>query len=304
MNLGPMGKKRGAHAAHASAKANRVWRDVKSKLVEQAAWCSSKPQGGDEPEEAKPEGSATPVAAAMPDSQREHHVKRALTRFARNKNKPEELETLRYNLIAARIMSGMTAVDAAKRFGYANSTQISLIESGARPTPKDHQFLRQAARVYAVSTDFLLGLSPHMEFDSKVAQQHALMRHTEDLVGGLASQLATALIRFSEDEQLTAGEVERLGAAALRVDETLDRLRTRFGFDDMPGTAPHLAAVEQLIEAAEPVRRRLKKRQTLQEYVQDVRAGLLPLIPAVRERYSQAAVRAQVLGASIDSENS
>ncbi|CAG9163858.1 helix-turn-helix domain-containing protein [Cupriavidus pinatubonensis] len=302
MILEPMGKKRGAQAAHASGKTNRVWRDVKSKLVEHDAWGSPKSQGTDGPKEAEPQESVMPVASAMPDAQREQKIKAELTRFRRDMAKPEELETLRLNLIAARVLAGLTAVEAAERLGYANSTQLSLIESGGRPTPKDWQFLRLAAKVYACSVDFLLGLSPHMEFDAKVAQQHALMRRTEDLIGGIAQQLATAIAKFSEDEQLTAGECERLGAAAMRVDETMDRLRTKHGFDDAPGGAPLVAAVEALNKAAAPVRRRLKKRQTLQGYIEDVRAGRLPLIAAVRQHYNQATVRAEALGGTIDKE--
>lgn len=57
-------------------------------------------------------------------------AQQTLRRFVRDKSKPEELEKLRNNLIVARVMSGMTAVEAAERLGYANSTQLSLIESG------------------------------------------------------------------------------------------------------------------------------------------------------------------------------
>lgn len=251
-----------------------------------------------QPQDAEPQEPAP--ARLLSDTQREHLVRQTLTRFVRNKAVPEELETLRFNLIAARVLAGLTAVESAERFGYANSTQLSLIESGGRPPPRDWKFLRQAAQVYGVSVDFLLGLSPHMEFDAKVAQQHALMRRTEDLVGGVASQIATALIEFSKDQQITACDCERIEAAIVRVDETLDRLRTKHDFDNMPGTAPHLAAVDALREVAAPVRRRLRKRQALQGYIEDVRAGRLPLIPALRERYSQAAVRTEVLGGNDD----
>jgi transcriptional regulator with XRE-family HTH domain len=72
------------------------------------------------------------------------------------------METLRHNLIAARVVLGLSGVEAAKRFGFSSSTQLPLIESGQRKTPNDCEFLRLASIAYGVSTDFLLGLSPHI----------------------------------------------------------------------------------------------------------------------------------------------
>jgi hypothetical protein len=101
---------------------------------------------------------AAPASSKVPDlksdAKREQCVGQKLRRFTRNKNAPERMETLRYNLIAARVVSSLTAVEAAKRLGYANSTKLSLIETGQRKTPKDWGFLRLASiawRVHRVS---------------------------------------------------------------------------------------------------------------------------------------------------------
>lgn len=224
---------------------------------------------------------------AMSDAQRDHHIRQALKRFVRNKNKPEELENLRYNLIVARVVSGLTAVEAAERFGYSNSTQISLIESGARPTPKDHQFLRQAAKVYAVSTDFLLGLSPHMEFDARVVQQHALMRGAEGIMNGIAAGFATAMIQFTNQTAPVPEDFARVSDAAERTESALATMRERHGFDDMPGSAPLLAAIESLTRAVAPLRLKLKRYQGIDSYFNELRAGKLPAIGYLTERYSQ-----------------
>ncbi|MBB1636074.1 XRE family transcriptional regulator [Cupriavidus sp. UME77] len=240
--------------------------------------------------------------AGPSNAQREQHVKQALTRFVRKKTLPEELEALRYNLIVARVMSGMTAVEAAERFGYANSTQLSLIEAGERKTPKDWKFLAQASRVYAVSTDFLLGLSPHMDFDAKVSRQHALLRKTEAVIGAVSEAFATALIHFSEQEHLGREELDRIGGSALRLEDAMDRLRER-GFDDFPGGAPLLAAVGCVVQAAEPARRKAKQFQSIDHYLGEMRAGRMPVIPYLAERYSQETVRSELLGETVDSEN-
>jgi hypothetical protein len=224
---------------------------------------------------------------AVTDAQRDAQVRQALKRFVRNKNKPEELETLRYNLIVARVMSGMTAVEAAERFGYKNSTQISLIESGDRPTPRDHQFLRQASQVYAVSCDFLLGLSPHMEYDARVAHQHALMRGTESVLGGIAAQFATVMIQFTQQTQPVPEDFARVSAATEKVTHALTVMRERFGLDDIQGSAPLVHAAEELRKAVEPLRQKVMRYRAIDGYFDELRAGKLQPISYLTERYSQ-----------------
>jgi hypothetical protein len=224
---------------------------------------------------------------AVTDAQRDAQVRQALKRFVRNKNKPEELENLRYNLIVARVMSGMTAVEAAQRFGYKNSTQISLIESGDRPTPRDHQFLRQASEVYSVSCDFLLGLSPHMEYDGRVAHQHALMRGTESILGGIAAQFATVMIQFTQQTQPVPEDFERVATAAEKVGSAIATMRERFGLDEVLGSATLLAASEELSKAVEPLRQKVMRYRAIDSYFDEMRAGKLQPIQYLTERYSQ-----------------
>lgn len=241
---------------------------------------------------------AAPASSQVPDpksdAEREQCIGQKLKRFTRNKNAPERMETLRYNLIAARVVSGLTAVEAAKRLDYANSTQLSLIETGQRKTPTDWEFLRLASLAYGVSTDFLLGLSPHIEIDGKVAQQHALLRKTEAVMSSVAEAFATALIKFSEQEQLNRADMERISSAAVRLNEVLKRLRDR-GFDDFPGGAPLLAAVTGVIDAAEPVRHKLHQFQSIEDYLAQMRSGQVPVIPYLTERYDKKSIANEVL---------
>ncbi|WP_162600836.1 helix-turn-helix transcriptional regulator [Paraburkholderia sp. C35] len=204
----------------------------------------------------------------------------------RNKNKPEDLETLRFNLIVARVMSGMTAVEAAERFGYKNSTQISLIESGDRPTPRDHQFLRQASDVYAVSCDFLLGLSPHMEFDGRVAHQHALMRGAESILGGLAAQFATVMIQYTSQTQPVPEDFERVSTAAHEVEQALAIAR-KHGIEEVRGSSALVIAAEKLSQAVAPLRQKVMRYRAIDSYFDELRAGRLKPIEYLTERYSQ-----------------
>lgn len=235
------------------------------------------------------------ASAPLSDAQHEVQVRKALTRFVRNKSVPEEMEILRYNLIAARVISGMTAVEAAARFGYANSTQLSLIESGGRPPPRDWTFLRQAAQVYSVSLDFLLGLSPHMDLDGKVAQQHALMRGTEAILSNVAASFASTMIQYTEQTQPLSEDFQRVSDAVERAETALNVMRERYGFDDLPGGAPLMAAVDGLSKAVAPVRTKLKKFKSISGYFDDMRAGRMPVIPYLMERYSQSDLQADIL---------
>lgn len=224
--------------------------------------------------------------SVMSDLQRDVQVKQALKRFVRNRNLPEEMENLRYNLIVARVLSGMTAVEAADKFGYKNSTQISLIESGERPTPKDHRFLRQAANVYFVSCDFLLGLSPHMEYDSKVTQQHALLRGTQEIMEGIATLFTTSMIQFTHQTQPVAEDFTSVAAAVDRVESALTVLR-KHGLDGLRGSATIVHAVEGLSTAVAPIRKKVERFKAIDLYFAEVKAGTMPAIPHLIDRYRQ-----------------
>jgi transcriptional regulator with XRE-family HTH domain len=231
--------------------------------------------------------TAKETRAAMTDTQREIHVKQALTRFVRNRNLPGELEDLRYKLIQARVMQGLLAVEAAEKFGYANSSQLSQIESGERKTPNDWRFLKQAAEVYAVSVDWLLGLSPNMEPDAKVAHQYALLRGTEGVVTSLVTQLTTAMIQTANETQPVAEELDRVIAAVDDAVTRFEKFATQEGFEEIPGGAPVVAAVKRLSSGVAPLRLKLRKIKGIDAYMAQVRAGTLPAIPYLTERYSQ-----------------
>jgi transcriptional regulator with XRE-family HTH domain len=237
----------------------------------------------------KVELSPAELRASMTEVQIEATVKAALTRFKRNHSAPAELEALRYKLIRARVMQGMMAVEAAEKFGYANSSQLSQIENGERPTPRDWKFLRRAAEVYAVSTDWLLGLSPDMEMDARAGHHFALLRGTEEIVQRLSLAMTTAMLHTARETQPLIEEVERALAA---MDEAAARYATfalRNDFEDLPGGAPVNAAHERLKQAAQPLRAKLAKYRGIQSYMTEVTSGTLPPIAYLTERYTENA---------------
>ncbi|RYF74204.1 MAG: XRE family transcriptional regulator, partial [Comamonadaceae bacterium] len=71
-------------------------------------------------------------------------------------------------LVAARKLNGWDQEEAARRLGYANSTQLCLLESGAREIRLEH--VVNFAKTYRCSTDYLLGrASSETEIEARTA---------------------------------------------------------------------------------------------------------------------------------------
>ncbi|MFM0300385.1 hypothetical protein PQQ99_09725 [Paraburkholderia sediminicola] len=222
-------------------------------------------------------------------------MKAALTRFARNRNLPGELEDFRYKLIQARVVNGFSPDEASARFEARGFTgvDVAALESGRTKTPNDWRFLKQAAEVYAVSVDWLIGLSHHMERDAVTAQQFALLRGTEDAVRGALSLFIDASADAARNAQLQPGEVARMIAA---VDEHLkrfDKFSALDAFEDMPGGAPVVATVKRLAQCVGPLRRVHGQFAEAGKAFELIRAGKLKPIPYLVERFEHQASEAE-----------
>lgn len=97
-------------------------------------------------------------------------------------------------MVEARKINGWDQTEAAEKFGYKNSTQLSLIEQGKRLPP--HEVLIKASEIYGVSVDFLLGLSDEPERDPKAAERQAAMRHVHSLVAGTTEHMVGLLLSY------------------------------------------------------------------------------------------------------------
>jgi hypothetical protein len=233
----------------------------------------------------------------MTEAQRETLVHKSLTRYQRNRSKPGELEDLRYKLIQARVMQGMLAVEAAEKFGYANSTQLALIESGERPPPSDWRFIVQAANIYSVSTDWLLSLSPHMESDARIVREHALLRGTENLVRSFVAQMASSLIETARQTNVVEEELTVVLETVDSVIARFERFAARPEFQDMPGGAPVLAAFDRLAAGVEPLRAKLAKLQAVEAVLAELKAGNAIAPQRFAEFFSERDEQAVIRGA-------
>lgn len=96
-------------------------------------------------------------------------------------------------LFRARELSGYSQTEAATALGYKNPTQLSLWEYGRRLAPISE--IIKAARLYGVSTDYLLGESHEPDRDPSAGARRAILRG----VRGMLSKMA----------ELTVGEIDR-----------------------------------------------------------------------------------------------
>jgi transcriptional regulator with XRE-family HTH domain len=208
-------------------------------------------------------------------------------RFVRNKDVPRQKEMMRERMISARVMNGMTAVEAATRLGYKNSTQLSEIENGGRKVPNDWQFLLNMSRVYSVSVDYLLGLSPNPERDPVAAENFAMLRGFEHLLEAQAAAMTTAFVRFGAERNAARIDLQSIVGAAEAVSASLQRLRElNPSFDDeMRGSSSLVSKVERLEQTAIPIKETLKRRALQEQHCLAIAQGKAgPLSPYVDDR--------------------
>lgn len=189
-------------------------------------------------------------------------------RFVRNKDVPLENERVRERMISARVMNGLTAVEAASRLGYKNSTQLSQIESGERKVPNDWQFLLLMSKVYSVSVDYLLGVSPHPERDPVAAENFAMLRGFEGLLQAQAQAMTTAFVMYGKEKEAARVDLQAVCAASQAVTVALARIRElNPDFDEeMRGSSTLLAAVERLEAVSIPVQDVINRRSLNEQH--------------------------------------
>ncbi len=196
-------------------------------------------------------------------------------RFVRNKDVPLEKEIVRERMISARVMNGLTAVEAAARLGYKNSTQLSQIESGERKVPNDWQFLLRMSRVYSVSVDYLLGISPNPERDPVAAESFAMLRGFEELLRAQAVSMTAAFVRYGTERLAARSDLQGMTIAAEAVCGALARMRELHPaeFDELRGGAKLVAAVERLESATIPLKEAITRRALTEQHCLAVAQG-------------------------------
>lgn len=169
--------------------------------------------------------------------------------------------------IDARELNGFSQTDAAEKFGWKVSTQLSLIEQGKRMPP--HQVLIIASTVFGTSVDFLLGLSNEPERDPKQAERDAAMRHVHSLIDSNARSMTGMLLQYLSNGTPAVSSARRLMACSTHLVATVNRVRelNPKAFDEkVRGGAKLVGATEDMVNAMHEVRLMLEKHDRFVEF--------------------------------------
>jgi hypothetical protein len=105
-----------------------------------------------------------------------------------------------------------------------------------------------------------------MEQDARVVREHALLRGSESIVRGFIAQMAEAIIQTARQTNVVEEELVRVLEDIDTVTARFERFAARPGFEDMPGGAPVLTAVERVVSSVAPLRVKLSKYRSRSEH--------------------------------------
>lgn len=182
-----------------------------------------------------------------------------------NSNKSQLVKIFGSRMKDARELCNLTQRQAAKAFGYSNTTYLSKIEKGEYTNSVKPELLIKAAQIYEVSCDYLLGLTDEWERDPQIAQE----KHIE---GWLFTQWQTS-------RAIELNAIKNLSKRIVNIENKLNelvpyaknchaslldfiRLNPRFE-DDMKGGAKLQSSIIEMDIAA------TKAKMSLNRYKQD-----------------------------------
>lgn len=150
-------------------------------------------------------------------------------------------------LAAARALNGWGQMDFAREgMGAANSTQVSLYESGKRLPPLP--VLIEVARTLGVSIDYLVGESEEVERDARTAARSAAMKRVERLLRFNAETVTEVLLNACASPASDEMRVSRFATHARALCDAVATFvaRNSHRFDDARGGATLLRTMQEL----------------------------------------------------------
>lgn len=144
----------------------------------------------------------------------------------------------------AREIAGMQQIHAAKLMGYKNSSRLNKIENAQNVSSISLHIILTAARIYDVSTDFLLGYSDEWERDARVAGESNAMSHILELWNEQHLSDLSAIRKNENKVKALCGAVESYSNSVMNCRQSLNIFMARNkGFIDMKAGAMLVNAV-------------------------------------------------------------
>lgn len=145
--------------------------------------------------------------------------------------------------LLARELNGYSQSDAARLFGYKNSTQLSQWEQAKRMPPI--QRLLQASGIYRVSMDYLLGVSDEPDRDPMSAERLMLLSSVSNLLDSATRDIVDVVMAHARTGGPTIGAAHCFTAEGQKVVEAFKKFRAiNADFDDLRGGNTLVVAIE------------------------------------------------------------
>lgn len=144
----------------------------------------------------------------------------------------------------AREIAGMQQIHAAKLLGYKNSSRLNKIENSQNVASISLHIILTAAKIYDVSTDFLLGSSDEWERDARVAGESNAMSHILELWNEQHLKDLNAIRRNENRVNTLCSAVSTYSNSVMHCRKSLNIFMERNkGFDDMKAGATLVNAI-------------------------------------------------------------
>jgi transcriptional regulator with XRE-family HTH domain len=184
-----------------------------------------------------------------------------------------ELETMRERLVIARVLNGFTVEQAQERVG-GKEISIARIEAGTQTYPKDHRFVFKAAQEYAVSADFLFGLTTDPERDGMNSTRYALLRGFEAIIRQQIEATHETFCAYAKKQsRVSRVEYEGIAASVDSLRRSIEVMRQKYGFDDVRGSSAVLSALERVEHSIAPVRKAVASQREFEQLLQHLATG-------------------------------
>ncbi len=156
----------------------------------------------------------------------------------------ELVKTIGLRLKASRELCNLSLSEAARRLGYANPSKLSKVENATDTNSVPIRLIRDAARVYEVSTEYLFGLSD--DFEAGVPR--GMTPHLLDQWDRMRSRDLQAIIALQKKIEAATAVIPAIQRDAQGVIDAIFRLADLNGdaFLDLQGGSILNAAADRL----------------------------------------------------------
>jgi transcriptional regulator with XRE-family HTH domain len=160
----------------------------------------------------------------------------------------ELVKTIGLRLKASRELCNLSLSEAARRLGYANPSKLSKVENATDTNSVPIRLIRDAARIYEVSTEYLFGLSD--DFEAGVPR--GMTPHLLDQWDRMRSRDLQAIIALQQKIEAATSVIPTIQRDAQNVIDAINRLTDLNGdaFLDLHGGSILNAAADRLKKSA------------------------------------------------------